>query len=322
MRVTVGTFNLNNLFSRFNFEAELPDHAVLGVEAEVAYVFNAEAVVRLRQYNGQLVQAKSELDTQRIAARVLDMDVDVLAVQEVEDLDALRGFNRDYLDGRYPHAALIDGNDPRLIDVGVLSKLPLGAVTTWQTMTHPEDPERPVFSRDCLEVEVLDSARRRRLFTLFNTHLKSRFVAWDAPDAGASHAYNQTRRRRQAEALARIVEARTRPSSRYVVAGDMNDTPDSACLAAFAGVDGRGLVNALANCQETRPPKADDPMPASSAWTHRYKPRGRPAEYALLDQIWLSPALAARQTGAWVHRRRRHGGDGSDHDPAWVALEL
>jgi hypothetical protein len=31
----------------------------------------------------------------------------------------------------YPHVVLVEGNDPRLIDVGLLSKLPLGA--SWQT---------------------------------------------------------------------------------------------------------------------------------------------------------------------------------------------
>ena len=46
------------------------------------------------------------------------MDLDVLAVQEVEDIDTLRQFVREELKGLYPHSALIEGNDPRLIDVG------------------------------------------------------------------------------------------------------------------------------------------------------------------------------------------------------------
>jgi hypothetical protein len=64
---------------------------------------------------------------------------------------------------------LIEGNDPRLIDVAVLSKLPLGAVTSWQHAVHPGNPGERVFGRDLLEVEVLNSARTERLFTLFNT---------------------------------------------------------------------------------------------------------------------------------------------------------
>ena len=29
-----------------------------------------------------------------------------------------------------------------------------------------------------------------------------------------------------------------------------------------------------------------------------------------------------KQTGAWIDRRERHGGDGSDHDPCWIKLRM
>ena len=45
------------------------------------------------------------------------MDVDVLAVQEVEDIDTLKAFNRDNLSKMYRYVTLIEGNDGRLIDV-------------------------------------------------------------------------------------------------------------------------------------------------------------------------------------------------------------
>ena len=41
-----------------------------------------------------------------------------------------------------------------------------------------------------------------------------------------------------------------------------------------------------------------------------------------MDQVWLSPALARKQTGAFIERRSKVSGDGSDHDPSWVTLEL
>ena len=65
---------------------------------------------------------------------------------------------------------------PASSDVGVLSKLPLGGLTSWQHEVHPADPARPVFARDLLEVEVFNSTRRRRLFTLYNNHLTSQFI--------------------------------------------------------------------------------------------------------------------------------------------------
>jgi len=61
------------------------------------------------------------------------MDVDVLAVQEVEDIDILKRFNREKkygLDGLYKYQVLVEGNDDRLIDIRILSKLPIGAITS------------------------------------------------------------------------------------------------------------------------------------------------------------------------------------------------
>jgi hypothetical protein len=92
------------------------------------------------------------------------MDVDVLALQEVEDVGTLRNFVRDYLDNAYRHIVLIEGNDPRLIDVALVSKLPLGQATSWQHARHKSEPTSlPIFSRDLLEVDVLAPGRATRL---------------------------------------------------------------------------------------------------------------------------------------------------------------
>jgi len=42
----------------------------------------------------------------------------------------------------------------------------------------------------------------------------------------------------------------------------------------------------------------------------------------LLDQIGLPPATADRLIGAGIGRRTHLTGDGSDHDPVWVDLDL
>jgi exonuclease III len=322
--VRVGTFNLNNLFSRFNFRAEI-DEIPAGMTA--SYTFADPERVRVRTYRGRLVQGKSEEARARIARRLLGSDlaesqqVDVWAVQEVEDIDTLRFFAAQELRGRYPHVVLVEGNDPRLIDLAVLSRLPLGGVTSWQHAVHPAAPQERVFGRDLLEVEILDPRRRRRLFTLFNNHLKSHFVPFDEDQVAGERAAEE-RRRRQAETVAEIVRARTRPGSRYVLCGDMNDPPGAAALRPFTDAADLGLVDGLAAPAETRPPPRDDPPPASTAWTHRFKPSRRPARYELLDHLWLSPAMADRQEDAWIDRRTRLTGDGSDHDPAWVTLRL
>src|SRR4029453_9519919 len=117
-------------------------------------------------------------------------------------------------------------------------------VAPWQTAFHPGGPREPVFSRDLLEVEILHPSTASRLFTVFNNHLKSQFVPFDQ-DPGAGKQANDARRRRRAETVERIVPARTRPDSRYVVVGDLNDTPEAPTLAAIAASERLGLGSGL-----------------------------------------------------------------------------
>jgi endonuclease/exonuclease/phosphatase family metal-dependent hydrolase len=323
MAISVGTFNLNNLFSRFNFQGNITDAPEGG---GITLEFGNEQDYKARTFMGRLVKCKDHEDTLTIADRILSMNVDVLAVQEVEHIEILKEFNRDYLDGLYEHIALIEGNDRRMIDVGVLSKLPLGPITSHQAAVHPDEPEARVFSRDLLQVEILNARRSRKLFTLFNTHLKSHFVPYYQDQVAGAELANQ-RRQRQAETISRIISDAERPNSSFILLGDMNDPPESEYLQPMYEADGRALFNALLAPVETREAKAETagqgPGPQSAAWTHRYNPPGPPLpEYRLLDQIWLSHQLKDKLLSSHINRRSKHGGDGSDHDPAWIVLDL
>jgi hypothetical protein len=141
MHLAVGTFNLNNLFSRFNFEADISTASTSTVETTTSFTFSDPSGFKLRTYKGRLVKEKPAAERKLIADRIKRIDLDVLAVQEVEDVDTLRRFVTDDLDGLYKFSALIEGNDPRLIDVGLLSKRPFGGVTSWQFAADPADPD-------------------------------------------------------------------------------------------------------------------------------------------------------------------------------------
>lgn len=121
--LTLGTFNLNNLFDRWNFDGavEALEEGVKTVDA--TFVFDDPARRRLQlDSNGKLLVPKPPADTARIAERIDDADVDVLVVQEVENRDALAEFNRTHLAPPYPFSVVVDGNDAlRFIDVGILS---------------------------------------------------------------------------------------------------------------------------------------------------------------------------------------------------------
>ena len=98
MLISVGTFNLNNLFSRFNFQAQIheaPENGGITLE------FDDERNFKARTFMGRLVKEKDSDDTQSIAGRILAMDVDVLAVQEVEHIHILKEFNRVHLNDKY-----------------------------------------------------------------------------------------------------------------------------------------------------------------------------------------------------------------------------
>ncbi|WP_328991007.1 endonuclease/exonuclease/phosphatase family protein [Kribbella sp. NBC_01245] len=316
----VGTFNLNNLFDRWNFAGALEVLESGTATVPATYTFDDEHRRRLQlDARGKLLVAKPPADTLRVAERLLEPDIDVWVVQEVENADTLRQFNRDHLGNTYPHVMVIDGNDStRFIDIGVLSRRPLGGMTSWQRAFHPDEPTRPVFSRDLVEFEILDD-RGRKAVTVFGTHLKSKFVDFTARDPEAERAAADRLRRLQAETIARIIASRTSTRQKFLLCGDMNDTIDSPQLAAFAEL---GLVDALANPVEVGTVKTKVELPANPAWTSTFKASGQPRAFDLIDQIWLSPALVPKLAGAFIGRRRKLARDGTDHDPAWVSLDL
>jgi endonuclease/exonuclease/phosphatase family metal-dependent hydrolase len=330
MVLKVGTFNFNNLFDRFNYEVELEklparDRAIK-TQVEIVPSPPGEHPGRARRFKGRLIKAKPEEERRRLAERIRDIDLDVLCAQEVEDIEALREFATGKVkDGglrtRYPHLALIEGNDPRFIDVAVLSKRPLGAVTSWQHTRHPDKPDERVFSRDLLEVDVLTEDFDRVVLTIFNTHLKSQFIPHDAKDRQAEQRANDRRRRRQAEMAAAIIDKRTSRRTPFLLLGDLNDAPDAPTLAPLTESSKLELADGLEHVNETRP-FADEPAPPGPRWTHRFRDSDAgTTEHELFDQIWLGPALKPKLREAWIDRRRRKTKDGSDHDPAWVVLD-
>lgn len=117
-----------------------------------------------------------------MTARVIDnVGADVLAVVEAESRPSLVRFNDEMLNGRYAHVMLIDGNDRRGIDVGLLTSV---AVEMTSVTSHVDDPDpaRPgetLFSRDC-PVHRL-KVGNHELWVLVN-HLKSQSFTFGSPD--------------------------------------------------------------------------------------------------------------------------------------------
>jgi endonuclease/exonuclease/phosphatase family metal-dependent hydrolase len=167
----------------------------------------------------------NEISVQNTARVVKAVDADVLCVVEVDNRIALKRFN-EYLLGaenvEYESSMVIDGNDERGIDVGVLSRMPICNIKS-----HIDDKFKSsngqfykIFSRDCPEYKI-DLGDGQFLHLLCN-HLKSKGYG--------SQTSNDAKRKRQANRIVEILKDYDLTKDFVVVAGDFNDTPASEPL--------------------------------------------------------------------------------------------
>ena len=187
-----------------------------------------------------LKQNTNEISIQNTARVIKAVDADILCVVEVDDRIALKRFNEFLLkkeNVEYPHALVIDGNDERGIDVGILSRYPIASIKTHIDDEYKSTNGRTykIFSRDCAEYSV-DISTGKTVHLLCN-HLKSKGFG--------SPASNNAKRKRQANRLVEILKTYDLTRDLVVVAGDLNDTPGSAPLKNLMAVP--NLVDVLKN---------------------------------------------------------------------------
>jgi len=234
----------------------------------------------------------NELATQHTAMVMRDVAADIQAVVETDNRIALRDFSSILLHAvggtPFEHTMLIDGNDDRGIDVGLMTRVGYEMVTI-RSHVDDTDAKGEIFSRDCPEY-VITTATGERVVVLVN-HLKSKGYG-TAADSNA-------KRQRQAARIATIYRRlRKLKELNVAVVGDFNDTPDSKPLAPLlAKTDLRDIT------------------------THEaFTSDGRPGTYAngtksnKIDYLLLSPALFKRVTGGAIYRKGVWGGK---HGTLW-----
>jgi endonuclease/exonuclease/phosphatase family metal-dependent hydrolase len=153
-------------------------------------------------------ETTDETGTRTTARVISDVDADVIAIIEAEDRDALVRLNNDLLDHRYRHVMLVDGNDERGIDVGIMTKdgFPIRSI---RSNVDATDAGGTIFSRDCPQYEIRTPAGAT-LHVLVN-HFKSQ------SGGGGS------KRARQAAEVRRIVDDLVARDERVIVLGDLNE---------------------------------------------------------------------------------------------------
>lgn len=159
------------------------------------------------------------VETAKVIAKV---EADVLALQEVFDLATLDFFHDQFLleagSPAYPHRYCFNGNDGRGVNVAALSRRKPVNIKSHAELTGaelgltdlPADlRDRPIFRRDCLELEF-DGV------TLFVCHFKAPY-----PDSAKAHVVREA----EARAVRKIVEARFTDAKheRWIILGDFNE---------------------------------------------------------------------------------------------------
>lgn len=153
---------------------------------------------------------------------IRDVDADILAVIEAEDRKSLETFSDIVIkkvDGNpYDHVMLIDGNDKRGIDVGLMTKTPYPINAIKSHIYDKEPSGKTIFSRDCPEFEVKTPSGETII--VIPNHFKSKY--------GGNNPASKEKRLSQAKRTAEIYnDLIGRGFNNIVVLGDLNDTPDS-----------------------------------------------------------------------------------------------
>jgi len=264
-KLRVATFNVENLFARWRFKA--------GVDPSEA---NTRGwVVDQTKFEELGVDAKAIT-----GAAVREIEADVIGFQEVENVDTLKHFRARSLGGRraFPYIAGVDGNDPRLIDVALLSKRPISRIRSWQHLMDPVTKTGPLYSRDCLEVDI--AATDQTTLTVFVNHFKSML---------GGRANTHDKRERQSHAVReRIVErfgagAGDHP---FIVLGDFND---------YLETDNEGPPGISELVEWDQVVNVVERLPEQERWTHYFKGGD---EYRQLDYLLLSTSLADANPGS------------------------
>lgn len=323
MSLRIATFNVENLMNRFDFSGfrnQLNQDRALAL-----FAIKSEAEYRLLEQARAVAHTD---DTRQLSALAIAATrADILCLQEVDNLEALKAFEYGYLfkmvgEG-YRNKYTSTGNDSRGIDVAVMMRertyhgQPIEFVRMTSHAHHtfeefglhtPElaalgnEPFERIFRRDCLEIDVRIGGKP---FTIYSVHFKS----MGSPRNGMNgRDASMPIRVAEAKAVRRIIEDRFgkdhAADKNWVICGDCNDYRQRVVIGgdAFSGYDfevadeTQSCLNVLLadgfceNVVERRP--------EIDRWT-LYHTRG-PLERHLcqLDYILVSAGLARKNAKA------------------------
>lgn len=271
-KIKIASFNCENLFMRYRFSSKLSDKK------------KEEAVKNGFIIDPFMFQRITDEEKVITAKAIKETKADIIGLIEVENMDTLKNFCTQYLKD-YKYKALIDGNDPRLIDVALISKIPFDNIVTHQTMKL-QGQSKPVFSRDCLEVNFTISGKP---FAVFVNHFKS-MLDKKAKTPAQGRSNTATKRINQSKAVLNILKRKygNNPGNHsWVLLGDLNDYNDSKSSLKEL-YQSPWMVNLL-----------EKELPAGENWTHYWDTTKVPVaeRYKQIDYLFPSKSLYQKLNG-------------------------
>ncbi len=247
---------------------------------------------------------KPESEKKVVRETILAVRPDLIALQEIGERAHLLELQRDLASEglEYSGSAWLEAHDSER-HLATLWTENLDVVV----VEHPNLPIRYMgevdfVKRGMLELRIEDVKGE---WSLFNLHLKSKYTNVKSDPLSSKRRTLEGRAARD-----RILAVYPRPDeARYLIVGDLNDSPVSGAVRAFLRKGERDL---------SLPVESSDDL--GFRWTHYYR---KEDSYSRIDYILRSPGWGDVFNGikGRIDRRPNYY-DGSDHRLVWVDLPV
>jgi endonuclease/exonuclease/phosphatase family metal-dependent hydrolase len=251
----------------------------------------------------EMVLSSSDYAAKRatIGAVIKAVSPDIAVLAEIENVGILDDLDKQELGSAYPTRILIDGNDQRGIDTGILAKIPIDGMP----VSHKDEffqssitKASYKYTRDCLEVHFTYNGRH---VIVLGVHFRSKGPPDDADKRFAEAEHTR--------AIADDLFKKD-PTAAILITGDFNDLPGSPPFNVIQGQDPDKYLDSAAS------------VPSAERYTYNFM-----GSLELIDHQMANPNLAGMLLPDSVSIK--HGKDiddssqfASDHAPITAAYAI